>query len=97
MSDHVLFLKSFLLLPLLLKNLISYFLSTFAFLGALELIMDKSRAGSCLWITNRRGMEYWPTPIEEAKYLLRSSASSRKKISLQAPLSTQLPPSFEKV
>ncbi|KAK6282601.1 hypothetical protein POUND7_016426 [Theobroma cacao] len=65
--------------------------------GALELIMDKSRAGSCLWITNRRGMEYWPTPIEEAKYLLRSSASSRKKISLQAPLSTQLPPSFEKV
>ncbi|XWS39961.1 hypothetical protein CRYUN_Cryun18bG0099300 [Craigia yunnanensis] len=65
--------------------------------GAFELIMDESRAGSCLWITNRRGMEYWPSPTEEAKYLLRSSSSSRKKISFQAPSSFQLPQSFEKV
>ncbi|XWS54816.1 hypothetical protein CRYUN_Cryun10bG0121700 [Craigia yunnanensis] len=65
--------------------------------GAFELIMDESRAGSCLWITNRRGMEYWPSPIEEAKYLLHSSSSSRKKISFQAPLNSQLPQSFEKV
>ncbi|KAL8097101.1 hypothetical protein AgCh_030270 [Apium graveolens] len=39
--------------------------------GAFELITDETRAGSCLWITNRRGMEYWPTPMEEAKYLVR--------------------------
>ncbi|XP_022763358.1 prostaglandin reductase-3-like isoform X1 [Durio zibethinus] len=65
--------------------------------GVFELIMDESRAGSCLWITNRRGMEYWPSPIEEEKYLLRSSSSSRKKISFQASLSSQLPQSFEKV
>lgn len=37
-------------------------------LGAFELITDESKAGSCLWITNRRGMEYWPTSEEEAKY-----------------------------
>ncbi|XVF67594.1 hypothetical protein PTKIN_Ptkin10aG0133600 [Pterospermum kingtungense] len=65
--------------------------------GAFELIMDESRAGSCLWITNRRGMEYWPSPTEEAKYLLRSSSRSRKQVSFQAPLSSQLPQSFEKV
>jgi hypothetical protein len=64
--------------------------------GAFELITDESKAGSCLWITNRRGMEYWPTPMEEAKYLIRSSIS-RKKISSQAPLKVQLPHSFEKV
>ncbi|KAI3675295.1 hypothetical protein L1987_84884 [Smallanthus sonchifolius] len=38
--------------------------------GAFELITDESKAGSCLWITNRRGLEYWPTPTEEAKYLV---------------------------
>ncbi|MBA0698650.1 hypothetical protein Goari_000350, partial [Gossypium aridum] len=65
--------------------------------GAFELIMDESRAGSCLWITNRRGMEYWPGPAEEVKYLVRSSSSSRRKISFRAPLGAQLPQSFEKV
>ncbi|OMO63203.1 Alcohol dehydrogenase superfamily, zinc-type [Corchorus olitorius] len=65
--------------------------------GAFELITDESRAGSCLWITNRRGMEYWPTPAEQAKYMLPSSSRSRKRISYQAPLSAQLPQSFEKV
>ncbi|KAK9056670.1 hypothetical protein SSX86_024032 [Deinandra increscens subsp. villosa] len=38
--------------------------------GAFELITDESKAGSCLWITPRRGLEYWPTPTEEAKYLV---------------------------
>ena len=37
--------------------------------------MDESKAGHCLWITNRQGMEYWPSPSEEAKYLIRSSRS----------------------
>ncbi|KAA3468061.1 putative quinone oxidoreductase [Gossypium australe] len=66
--------------------------------GAFELITDESRAGSCLWISNRRGMVYWPIPSEEAKYSLRSSSSSRSnKISFQAPLSSQLPQNFKKL
>ncbi|KAK9044328.1 hypothetical protein V6N11_072638 [Hibiscus sabdariffa] len=65
--------------------------------GVLELIMDDSRAGSCLWVTNRRGKEYWPSPTEEAKYLFQSSSSSGEKNSFRAPLSAQLPQSFEKV
>nr|KJB12237.1 hypothetical protein B456_002G007700 [Gossypium raimondii] len=66
--------------------------------GAFELITDESRAGSCLWISNRRGMVYWPIPSEEAKYSLRSSTSSRSnKISFQAPLSSQLPQNFKKL
>ncbi|GAB4853961.1 hypothetical protein Ancab_018169 [Ancistrocladus abbreviatus] len=64
--------------------------------GALELISDESKAGSCLWITKRRGLEYWPTPMEEAKYLLPSSKSRRKFsfVDLQEP---QIPLSFEKI
>ncbi|GKV37991.1 hypothetical protein SLEP1_g45949 [Rubroshorea leprosula] len=65
--------------------------------GAFELITDETRAGSCLWITNRRGLEYWPTPMEEAKYLLRFSSSSRKNVSFKAPLNLQLPQSYEKI
>uniref|UniRef100_A0A2P2LRZ0 Uncharacterized protein MANES_10G065700 n=1 Tax=Rhizophora mucronata TaxID=61149 RepID=A0A2P2LRZ0_RHIMU len=64
--------------------------------GAFELISDESKAGSCLWITNRRGLEYWPTPAEEAKYLIRSS-NSQKKVSFNAPVNLQLPRSFEKI
>ncbi|XP_071726187.1 uncharacterized protein [Rutidosis leptorrhynchoides] len=66
--------------------------------GAFELITDESKAGACLWITNRRGLEYWPTPAEEAKYLLPSS-KMRKRISSTVPITTavQIPRSFEKV
>ncbi|KAH9695573.1 PKS ER domain-containing protein [Citrus sinensis] len=66
--------------------------------GAFELITDESKAGSCLWITNRRGMEYWPTSEEKAKYLVRSSGSM-KRSSSQVPLNlnVQLPESFEKL
>lgn len=64
--------------------------------GAFELIRDESKAGSCLWITNRRGLEYWPTPAEEAKYLLRSS-KTRKKSLVTVPMDLQIPHSFEKV
>ncbi|GMJ05602.1 hypothetical protein like AT1G49670 [Hibiscus trionum] len=66
--------------------------------GALELITDESRAGSCLWITNRRGLQYWPIPTEKAKYSVRySSSSSNNKISFQAPLTSQLPQNFKKL
>ncbi|KAJ4847423.1 hypothetical protein Tsubulata_036301 [Turnera subulata] len=67
--------------------------------GAFELINDESRAGSVLWITNRRGMEYWPTPAEEAKYLVQSPGSRvlRKMASSKVQVDIQLPESFEKL
>lgn len=64
--------------------------------GAFELISDENRAGSCLWITNRRGMEYWPTPMEEAKYLVRPSKLGRKS-QFVGPSSLQIPQNFEKI
>lgn len=64
--------------------------------GAFELITDESKAGSCLWITNRRGMEYWPTSTEEAKYLLPSSRL-RKQSSTAFFQKVDIPQSFEKV
>ncbi|EEF43705.1 prostaglandin reductase-3 [Ricinus communis] len=64
--------------------------------GAFELISNENSAGSCLWITNRRGMEFWPTPAEEAKYLLSSSGSS-KRVSSAVPVNLQLPNSYEKI
>ncbi|KAI3886146.1 hypothetical protein MKW92_041032 [Papaver armeniacum] len=63
--------------------------------GAFELIKDESRAGSCLWISKRRGLEYWPTPAEEAKYLVRSSRFKRGS-SYTAP-NLQVPQSYEKL
>ncbi|KAK9671027.1 hypothetical protein RND81_12G001800 [Saponaria officinalis] len=64
--------------------------------GALQLITDETRAGSCLWITNRRGLEYWPTPAEEAKYRVPSSKSSRRS-TLIDPMNIELPKSFKKI
>ncbi|KAG7030991.1 Prostaglandin reductase-3 [Cucurbita argyrosperma subsp. argyrosperma] len=64
--------------------------------GTFELITDESKAGSCLWISNRRGMEYSPTPAEEAKYLLPSS-SLRKNSSSTFFQKIEIPQSFDKV
>ncbi|XP_042009651.1 prostaglandin reductase-3-like isoform X3 [Salvia splendens] len=46
--------------------------------GAFDLISDESKAGACLWISNKRGLEYWPTPAEEEKYRVRPKASRKK-------------------
>ncbi|KAK4284685.1 hypothetical protein QN277_001480 [Acacia crassicarpa] len=62
--------------------------------GAFELIIDESKAGSCLWITNRRGFEYWPTPSEEQKYMIPSSSWRRSEF--KAP-PIELPENFEKI
>lgn len=56
--------------------------------GVFELINDESKAGSCLWISNRRGIEYWPTPIEQRKYSVNQLKPNSK---------IELPQSFEKV
>ncbi|KAF9622512.1 hypothetical protein IFM89_031916 [Coptis chinensis] len=63
--------------------------------GAFELIQDERRAGACLWITNRRGMEYWPTPTEEAKYRTKQP-NARKVYSNIEKSYIQIPQSYEK-
>lgn len=64
-------------------------------LGAFELITNEDKAGKCLWISLRRGMEYWPTPEEESKYLLEVAKSKRKLSFSYSDL--QLPQTFEKM
>ncbi|EOA39897.1 hypothetical protein CARUB_v10008576mg [Capsella rubella] len=63
--------------------------------GAFELITDENKAGACLWITNRRGLEYWPTPMEEAKYLVGSSSKNRPSFKVSSKI--ELPQNFEKI
>lgn len=36
--------------------------------GVFDLIEDESLAGACLWLTNRKGAQYWPSAEEEEKY-----------------------------
>ncbi|KAJ7553369.1 hypothetical protein O6H91_06G095600 [Diphasiastrum complanatum] len=38
--------------------------------GASELIENDRQAGACLWISNRKGLQYWPSDEEKKKYLL---------------------------
>ncbi|KAL7156794.1 hypothetical protein ABFS83_02G033100 [Erythranthe nasuta] len=64
--------------------------------GAFELISNESKAGSCLWISNRRGMEYWPTSLEEEKYRIFPKTSIRKSADV-IPVNIQIPSSFEKI
>ncbi|KAL0365413.1 UNVERIFIED_CONTAM: Prostaglandin reductase-3 [Sesamum angustifolium] len=64
--------------------------------GAFELITNESKAGACLWISNRRGLEYWPTPAEEEKYRVRPKTLRIKSPDV-VPLNIQLPQSFEKI
>ncbi|XP_042007434.1 prostaglandin reductase-3-like isoform X2 [Salvia splendens] len=64
--------------------------------GAFDLISDESKAGACLWISNKRGFEYWPTPAEEEKYRVRPKAS-RKKSGDVLPVNVQIPQSFDKI
>jgi NADPH:quinone reductase-like Zn-dependent oxidoreductase len=64
--------------------------------GAFELIQDESKAGACLWITKRRGKEYWPTSEEQRKYLLKYTKSKRTVTNNVFP-SIQTPEFFEKI
>jgi NAD(P)-dependent dehydrogenase (short-subunit alcohol dehydrogenase family) len=64
--------------------------------GAFELIKDESKAGACLWITKRKGMEYWPTPEEQRKYLLNYTKPKRTVTNNVFP-SIQTPEFFEKM
>lgn len=68
--------------------------------GAFELIEDETKVGQCLWITKRRGLEYWPTPEEKKKYLIkfaRSDNSVSYKPQTNVEIVPTIPSSFEKV
>lgn len=64
--------------------------------GAFELILDETKSGSCLWITKRRGLEYWPTPDEENKYLLKRKNYGNQVTGAEKPL-IDIPLTFEKI
>ncbi|KAL9327452.1 hypothetical protein ACSQ67_008097 [Phaseolus vulgaris] len=60
---------------------------------AFELITDESKAGHCLWITNRRGFEYWPTASEEAKVVHTLTHNFRNATSIvRTPLKLPIKP-----
>lgn len=64
--------------------------------GAFELIKDESKAGACLWISNRKGLEYWPTPMEERKYAVKLIKHNRSS-KYSAPSDILIPDTFKKV
>ncbi|KAG8057012.1 hypothetical protein GUJ93_ZPchr0002g24337 [Zizania palustris] len=64
--------------------------------GTFELIKDESKAGACLWITKRRGMEYWPTPEEQRKYMINPPKSKRMLTQNNFPI-IQTPEFYEKI
>ncbi|XP_051136817.1 uncharacterized protein LOC127255355 [Andrographis paniculata] len=64
--------------------------------GAFELISNETKAGACLWISNRRGLEYWPSPDEEEKFRVHPRTTRRKYVDV-APVNIQIPQSFEKI
>ncbi|XP_074587154.1 uncharacterized protein LOC141843041 [Curcuma longa] len=63
--------------------------------GALELIKDESKAGACLWITKRRGMEYWPSKSVEGKYKLNQYKSRRSQYTTTSDII--VPDTFKKI
>jgi uncharacterized protein YfbU (UPF0304 family) len=79
----------------LLSSFVFFLFNDFQHLsGTFELIEDESRSGACLWVTSRRGLEYWPTPAEEKKYLVRRS---KRNFSSPNFSSITMPQSFEKM
>ncbi|KAJ6806238.1 prostaglandin reductase-3 [Iris pallida] len=63
--------------------------------GMHELINDEDKAGACLRITKRKGLEYWPTPMEKRKYLSRS-VKSKGSSTYTAP-TIGIPQTYKKV
>ncbi|EFJ16715.1 hypothetical protein SELMODRAFT_179322 [Selaginella moellendorffii] len=64
--------------------------------GAFQLIEDDSKGGVCLWITNRRGPEYWPSEEEENKFLVHGRRKRIPQESKGLP-SPNLPTSFDQL
>lgn len=65
--------------------------------GAFQLLEDEKIAGECLWISNRRGLEYWPTPEEKKKYLLSKPFKRAMGQKFQQFYNVSLPIEFRKL
>eukprot|EP00249_Psilotum_nudum_P024810 c29298_g1_i4 orf=256-2163(+) len=46
--------------------------------GMFELLEDDSKAGACLWISNRGGSQYWPHSDEKKRYLLKYTSLEKE-------------------
>eukprot|EP00249_Psilotum_nudum_P024807 c29298_g1_i10 orf=195-1640(+) len=46
--------------------------------GVFELLEDDSKAGACLWISNRGGSQYWPHSDEKKRYLLKYTSLEKE-------------------
>ncbi|MCO5603829.1 hypothetical protein L7F22_057982 [Adiantum nelumboides] len=65
--------------------------------GAFELLEDEKKAGKCLWISNRRGLEYWPTTEEKKKYLLSEPSKKAMMKKTRQIYNVSLPNNFNKM
>lgn len=65
--------------------------------GAFELLEDESKAGACLWISNRRGLEYWPTLEETKKYLISVPSQKGTRQKSRQVYTVSLPTDFKKM
>ncbi|CAM6102136.1 unnamed protein product [Calypogeia fissa] len=65
--------------------------------GIFQLMEDKTRAGDCLWITKRRGFEYWPTKEEMAKYELPIALRPGYKTKIKYSDPPAIPKEYRKV
>ncbi|BBN17225.1 prostaglandin reductase 3 [Marchantia polymorpha subsp. ruderalis] len=81
--------------PRVITNLGGYLPMDAILKGALQLIEDESKAGDTLWLTVRRGAEYWPTPEEKAKYELPRSRRIVRPLS--KPIPPAIPDEYKKV
>lgn len=87
-----------------LKSLGGFIPMSTVVMGALELIEDESRAGECMWITNRLGKQWWPTEEEKRRYLVQHDGSrmgkegGRRREKESSPLlPPRLPTTFSKI
>lgn len=65
--------------------------------GILELVEDESKAGDCLWVTNRKGKVYWPSEEEKQKYLVPGDPTYRPGAKRQVAAQGPPPPAFKKM
>ncbi|KAL2613698.1 hypothetical protein R1flu_025390 [Riccia fluitans] len=63
--------------------------------AVLELIEDKTKAAESLWISNRKGAQYWPSAEEKAKYEV--PYSQRVVQALVKPVPPTIPTEFKRV
>ncbi|KAI5073037.1 hypothetical protein GOP47_0011050 [Adiantum capillus-veneris] len=65
--------------------------------GAFLLLEDDRKAGECLWISNRCGIEYWPTAEEKKKYMLSKPSKTVTGQKARQIYNISLPNNFRKL